>query len=151
MELVVAETAHTCWLFARKRPENAALCAALDGQEARFALFTPEGEPVELPLEESGAPKWNKLPRRPLVLWAAGGIMDPLLKTLARRGAPTTLVAALDLFLRNGGELRVRRELTIAAVGANPWSAYGWHFEPDKFVRALREVIDLPVVNVKED
>jgi hypothetical protein len=117
---------------------------------------------VELPLEESGAPKWNKLPRRPLVLWAAGGIMDPLLKTLARRGAPTTLVAAdathvlagraaLDLFLRNGGELRVRRELTIAAVGANPWSAYGWHFEPDKFVRALREVIDLPVVNVKED
>ena len=150
MELVVAETAHTCWLFARKRPENAALCAALDGQEARFALFTPEGEPVELPLEESGAPKWNKLPRRPLVLWAAGGIMDPLLKTLARRGAPTTLVA-LDLFLRNGGELRVRRELTIAAVGANPWSAYGWHFEPDKFVRALREVIDLPVVNVKED
>ena len=144
MELVVAETAHTCWLFARKRPESAALCAALDGQEA------------------SGAPKWNKLPRRPLVLWAAGGIMDPLLKTLARRGAPTTLVAAdathvlagraaLDLFLRNGGELRVRRELTIAAVGANPWSAYGWHFEPDKFVRALREVIDLPVVNVKED
>ena len=162
MELVLAETAHTCWLFARKRPESAALCAALDGQEARFALFTPEGKPVELPLEESGAPKWNKLPRRPLVLWAAGGIMDPLLKTLARRGAPTTLVAAdathvlagraaLDLFLRNGGELRVRRELTIAAVGANPWSAYGWHFEPDKFVRALREVIDLPVVNVKED
>ena len=58
MELVVAETAHTCWLFARKRPENAALCAALDGQEARFALFTPEGQPV-LPLEESGAPKWK--------------------------------------------------------------------------------------------
>lgn len=87
MELVVAETAHTCWLFARKRPESTALCAALDGQEAPFALFTPEGAPVELPLEESGAPKWNKLPRRPLVLWAAGGIMDPLLKTLAR-GAP---------------------------------------------------------------
>ncbi len=57
-----------------------------------------------------------------------GGHYGPLLKTLARRGAPTTLVAAdathvlagraaLDLFLRNGGELRVRRELTIAAVG----------------------------------
>ena len=142
MELVVAETAHTCWLFARKRPESAALCAALDGQEARFALFTPEGEPVEL--------------------WAGGVFRDPILKPLPRMGAPTTLVAAdathvlagraaLDLFLRNGGELRVRRELTIAAVGANPWSAYGWHFEPDKFVRALREVIDLPVVNVKED
>ena len=140
----------------------AALCAALDGQEARFALFTPGGEPVELPLDETGGPKWAKLPRKPLVVWAGGGIMDPLLKTLARRGAPTTLVAAdathvlagrsaLEQFLRCGGEMRVRRELTIAAVAANPWSAYGWHFEPDKFTAALREVIDLPVVNVKED
>ena len=42
------------------------------------------------------------------------------------------------------------RELTIAAVAANPWSAYGWHFEGDKFVQALRQAIDLPVVNVKE-
>ncbi|MEQ2456885.1 hypothetical protein [Flavonifractor hominis] len=162
MELVVAETAHTCWLFARKRPENTRLCQALDALEARFALFTPEGEPAELPLDESGAPKWNKLPRQPMVVWAAGGITDPLLKTLARRGAPTTLVAsdathvlagraALELFLRSGGELAVRRELTIAAVAANPWSAYGWHFEADRFVHALQEALDLPVVNVKEE
>ena len=44
---VVAETAHTCWLFARKRPESAALCAALDGQEAARLLngarLDPEG------------------------------------------------------------------------------------------------------------
>ncbi|UQT48960.1 hypothetical protein M5E87_02475 [Flavonifractor plautii] len=91
-----------------------------------------------------------------------GGHYGPPAENPGPAGRPTTLVAAdathvlagraaLDLFLRNGGELRVRRELTIAAVGANPWSAYGWHFEPDKFVRALREVIDLPVVNVKED
>ena len=117
---------------------------------------------MELPLDETGGPKWAKLPRKPLVVWAGGGIMDPLLKTLARRGAPTTLVAAdaphvlagrsaLEQFLRCGGEMRVRKELTIAAVAANPWSAYGWHFEPDKFIAALREVIDLPVVNVKED
>ena len=96
------------------------------------------------------------------MVWAGGGIMDPLLKTLARRGAPTTLVAAdathvlagrsaLEQFLRCGGEMRVRRELTIAAVAANPWSAYGWHFEPDKFISALQQAIHLPVVNVKED
>ena len=82
------------------------------------------------------------------MLWAAGGIMDPLLKTLARRGAPTTLVAAdathvlagraaLDLFLRNGGELRVRRELTIAAVGANPWSVQGYSEESRLCIGAL--------------
>lgn len=162
MDLVVAETAHTCWLFARKVPEQAGLRTALEGVEDRFALFELDGSPLELPLDENGSPKWNKLPRRPLAVWAAGGITDPLLKTLARRGAPTTLVtedathvlagrSALDLFLRSGGQLTVRRELTIAAVAANPWSAYGWHFEPDKFISALRQAIDLPVVNVKED
>ena len=162
MDLVVAETAHTCALFASRRPEHPALCAALDACAPRFALFTPEGAPLELPLDEAGAPRWNKLPRRRCVLWAAGGITDPLLKTLARRGAPLTLVAAdathvlagraaWDLFLRSGGALAVRRELTIAAVAANPWSAYGWHFDPDQFVSALRRVLDLPVVNVKEE
>ena len=162
MELVVAETAHTCRLFACKRPENPALCAALDGCAGRFALFRPDGTALELPVDESGAPRWNKFPREECVFWAAGGITDPLLKTLARRGAPLTLVAAdathilagrsaLDLFTRTGGTLRVRRELSIAAVGANPWSAYGWHFDPEKFITALRRALSLPVVNVKEE
>lgn len=162
MDLVVSETAHTCWLFDRKVPEHAGLRSALEGVEDRFALFELDGTPLELPLDEGGSPKWNKLPRRPLAVWASGGVTDPLLKTLARRGAPTTLVtqdathllagrAALELFQRNGGQLAVRWELTIAAVAANPWSAYGWHFEPDKFISALRQAIHLPVVNVKED
>lgn len=162
MDLVVAETAHTCRLFAAKRPEHPALCAALDGCTERFALFRPDGSPLDLPLDETGAPRWNKLPREHCVLWAAGGITDPLLKTLGRRGAPLTLVAAdathvlagrgaFDLFARSGNTLQVRRELTIAAVGANPWSAYGWHFDAEAFITALRKAIDLPVVNVKEN
>lgn len=161
MDLVVAETAHTCALFAASRPETPALCAALDRCTERFALFTPQGEPLDLPLDEGDSPRWNKLPRERCVLWAAGGITDPLLKTLAHRGAPLTLVAAdathvlagrgaLDLFLRSGGKLQVRRPLRLAAVAANPWSAYGWHFDPARFTDALRAALPLPVVNVKE-
>lgn len=161
MGQVVAETAHVCRLFSAKRPDSPALCAALDGCGERFALFTQEGEPLELPLDEGGTPRWGKLPREHCVLWAAGGITDPLVKTLARRGAPLTLAAAdathvlagrsaMDLFTRTGGRLAVRRELAIAAVGANPWSAYGWHFDAGRFVDALREAVTLPVVNVKE-
>lgn len=161
MELVVAETAHTCRLFSCKRPDSAALCKALDACRDRFALFSPEGEGLELPLDGNGTPRWGRLPREHCVLWAAGGITDPLLKTLARRGAPLTLAAAdathvlagrsaMDLFTRTGGRLAVRRELAIAAVGANPWSAYGWHFDAERFVAALREAVSLPVVNVKE-
>ncbi len=162
MAAVVAETAHVCRLFAAKRPGNAALCAALDGCQDRFALFGPDGEPWDLPVDEGGAPRWNKLPRERCVLWVAGGVTDPLLKTLARRGAPITLAAAdathvlagrgvLDLFTRAGGQLTVRRELSIAAVGANPWSAYGWHFLPDAFSDALRQALSLPVVNVNDE
>jgi len=161
MGQVVAETAHICRLFSARRPDSAPLCAALDACEERFALFRPDGEPLELPLDEGGQPRWGKLPRERCVLWVAGGVTDPLLKTLARRGAPLTLAAAdathilagraaMDLFLRSGSRLVVRRELAIAAVGANPWSAYGWHFDPGRFAAELRAAIDLPVVNVKE-
>lgn len=161
MGQVVAETAHVCRLFSCQRPDNAALCRALDACQTRFALFTPDGEPLELPTDETGSPRWGKLPREHCVLWVAGGVTDPLLKTLARRGAPLTLAAAdpthvlagraaMELFLRSGSRLVVRRELTIAAVGANPWSAYGWHFDAERFVAALRGAVSLPVVNVKE-
>lgn len=162
MELVVAETAHICGLFAARRPEGGDLRDALDKTAARFALFTPQGERLELPMDENGAPQWNRLPRAHCVLWAAGGVTDPLLKTLARRGAAITLVAsnpthvlagrsALEQFTRGGGQLSVRRELRLAAVTANPWSAYGWHFDSDKFFAALKQALTLPVVDVREE
>ena len=158
MEAVVAETAHVCALFGAEPPEPPGLRTAVEALETRFALFTPEGEP----LEEGGTPRWAKLPQRPCALWAGGAITDPLLKTLARRGAPTALITAnpthvlagreaMALFARAGGTLAVRRTLAIAAVCANPWSAYGWQFEPAAFLAALRAAIPLPVVNVREE
>ena len=61
------------------------------------------------------------------------------------------LICRRTELIRPGSALRVRRELSIAAVGANPWSAYGWHFDPEKFITALRRALSLPVVNVKEE
>lgn len=162
MNLVTAETAHVCRLFSCKRPESAPLCAALDGCQARFALFRPDGEELELPTDEGGTPAWTKLPREHCVLWIEGGVTDSLLKTLARRGAPLTLAAAdathvlagrgaLEQFTRMGGRIQVRRELSIAAVIANPWSAYGWQFDPEQFGTALRRSAGLPVVDVREE
>jgi len=162
MDWVVAETAHVCRNFEASRPEHPGLCAALDAVDTRFALFTPEGEGLVLPLDESGAPQWGKLPRTPCVLWVSGGITDPLVKTLARRGAPLTLVTAdpthvlcsrvaMEAFLRSGNTLAVRHEIRIAAVSANPWSAYGWHYDGAKFLSALREVLTLPIINVREE
>lgn len=162
MDWVVAETAHVCRNFEASRPEHPGLCAALDAVQARFALFTPEGEELPLPLDESGGPQWGKLPRTPCVLWVQGGVTDPLVKTLARRGAPLTLVTAdpthvlcsrvaMEAFRRSGNTLAVRHEIRIAAVSANPWSAYGWHYDGAKFLSALRGVLTLPIINVREE
>ena len=79
----------------------------------------------------------------PIVLLALSGLTDVADGMIARK---FNMITPLGRFLDP-----VADKLTIAAVAANPWSAYGWHFEPDKFISALRQAIHLPVVNVKED
>lgn len=159
--VIAAETAHTCALFAAPEPEEPGLRAALAAEQERFALFTLEGERLPLEREESGQPLWGALPREKCVLWVAGGVTSPMLRTLARRGAPT-VVAAPDAthfladrsstaaFFRGGGSLQAARRLTIAAVCANPWSAYGKHLDREELLSALRAAVEVPVVDVRE-
>ena len=33
----------------------------------------------------------------------------------------------------------------------NPVSAYGWKFDKDEFMDRMREAVDVPVINVKEE
>ena len=157
---IAAETAHTCRLFATPEAEHTGLWSALSRETARYALYTLEGERLPLALEENGQPRWHELPREKCVLWIGGGVTGPTLRTLARRGAPIVLAApdathflcdrtSTETFHRCGGELLVRQKLTIAAVTANPWSAYGKHLDGAELLRALRSVVTVPVVNVK--
>lgn len=159
---IAAETAYTCALFATPEAENTGLWAALSRVEARYALFAPDGTELDLPVEDNGSPRWQELPREKCVLWIEGGITGPTLRTLARRGAPIVVATpdathfladrtSAETFARCGGELMVRQKLTIAAVTANPWSAYGKHVDGAELLDALRSVVAVPVVNVKED
>lgn len=154
MEHIVAETAHVCNLFAAEP-------IALNHQNARFALFDTAENPLSLETGGDGLPVWKSLPRSHCILWTSGGVTTPMLRTLAQRGAPTTVVApdathflfdrtTAQLFARHGGQLRVDRPLNIAAVCANPWSAYGKHLDQNELLAALRDAIHIPVVNVKE-
>lgn len=162
METVVAETAHICTLFRLQRPASLPLQAALDGCTHRFALFSPEGEPLPLAVDSLGLPLWQKLPRTSCVLWVGGAVTDTMLKALVQRDAPITAVTENSThilagrtqtaaFLQAGGTLAVRQPLHLAAVCANPRSVYGWNFPADRFSRALEEAISLPVINVLED
>lgn len=160
MEKAVAETAHICSLFASPNPTGT-LADVLEGETARFALFTQEGEPLPLELEPTGLPNWASLPRTDCVLWMDGGVTTALLKSLSRRGFPLTLAVpdathllcdrpSTETFFRRGGRFLIRRTIAIAAVAANPWSAYGHHYRETDFLTALRSALTVPVVNVKE-
>ena len=161
MEKSVAETVHVCNLFATPNPTGQ-LAQALENMTDRFALFTHEGEPLPIELEPTGLPNWAALPREDCVLWMDGGVTTPLLKSLSRRGYPLTLAvpdathllcdqASTDTFFRRGGRFLIRRTIDIAAVAANPWSAYGHHYHEEDFLAALRAELKVPVVNVKQD
>lgn len=160
MEKAVDETVHVCSLFATPNPAGK-LARRLEQLTDRFALFTPDGEPLPLELTETELPNWSALPRQDCVLWMDGGVTTPLLKTLSRRGFPLTLAvpdathflcdrASTETFFRRGGRFLIRRTIDIAAVAANPWSAYGHHYHEEDFLAALRANLSLPVVNVKE-
>ncbi len=154
VEHIAAETAHVCTLFAAQSLQ-------LNHCSARFALFDSNGNPLSLETGSDGIPLWKSLPRSHCILWTSGGVTTPMLRTLAQRGAPTTIVApdathflfdraTAQLFARHGGHLRVDHTLRIAAVCANPWSAYGKHLDQAELLSALRRTISIPVVNVKE-
>ena len=36
-------------------------------------------------------------------------------------------------------------------VTINPVSAYGWKFDKDEFMARMKEAVDVPVINVKEE
>lgn len=158
---IAAETAHTCRIFATPEADSPGLRAALSGVKSRYALFDLQGERLPLSRAPSGEPQWQTLPREKCVLWIGGGVTGPTLKTLSRRGAPIVVAApdathflcdrtAAAIFFRSGGELLVRHRLHIAAVAANPWSAYGKHLDETELLKALRSRVQVPVVNVRE-
>lgn len=158
---VAAETAHTCTLFAVPQPDSDTLKHALTETQSRFALFTPEGNTLPLEIDGTGQPVWASLPREHCVLWTAGGVTTPMVRTLAQRGAPITVTApdathfladrtATEAFTRRGGTFLVTNKLNIAAICANPWSARGGHLPREELLTALRTCTNLPVVDVKE-
>lgn len=57
---------------------------------------------------------------------------------------------ALDALFRMGRPLRVLRPLRIAFLAANPVAPAGWRFDRTAFLRALRSITPLPVMDVLE-
>lgn len=97
--------------------------------------------------------------RDPAARRVEGGVTSALLRQLTQRGeaGPVSVPNATHIlagraetegFFRAGGSFCVDVGLPIAAVAANPFSAYGPPFDPEVFVGRLREALPLPVVDV---
>ncbi len=93
-----------------------------------------------------------------------GALTDSMVLPLLRSGVlrnsrlvvkdPSKVLLKADT-LDKLGMRRVKLEAAEAAktlcVTINPVSAYGWKFDKDEFMEKMREAVDVPVINVKEE
>jgi len=57
----------------------------------------------------------------------------------------------LNYFLKMGIQLRVLDEINLLAITINPYSPYGYHFNPEEFMKTMKNYFkDFPVLNVLE-
>ena len=54
-------------------------------------------------------------------------------------------------FLSLGGQIRVLKPVTLTALTINPMTPYGEWFDPNEFMKAMKEKLDLPVYNIKNE
>lgn len=58
---------------------------------------------------------------------------------------------ALDKLQTRQVRLETEEAARTLCVTINPVSAYGWKFDKDEFMTRMREAVDVPVINVKEE
>ncbi len=66
---------------------------------------------------------------------------------------PSKVLLSPDTFDKlelRGVSLETVEAARTLCVTINPVSAYGWKFDPDAFLRAMAEKVNVPVINVKE-
>ena len=136
MDKVIADTAHIYRLMnlpkAQTLPPECTDLAACVKEHGAALLPGALTDTMVLPLLRSGALRSCRLvvkdPSKVLLT------ADTLDKLAARDVALETEDAARTL-----------------CVTVNPVSAYGWKFDKDEFLRRMREAVDVPVINVKEE
>lgn len=136
MEKVVADTAYIYRLMNIPKAENvpeAGQSLEADFKEKGEALIGGAlTDTMVLPLLKSGVLRRGRLVVR-----------DPSKILLS----PDTL----DKLEVREVKLQTVQSARTLCITVNPFSAYGWHFDKDAFMAAMREAVDAPVINVRED
>ena len=135
MEKVVADTAHIYRLMnipkADSLPEAGELAQSL--KDHGEALITGAlTDTMVMPLLKSGVLRNGRLV-----------VMDPSKVLLT--------TDALDKLETRNVRLETAEAARTLCVTVNPISAYGWKFDKDRFMAAMSDAVDAPVINVKEE
>lgn len=56
-----------------------------------------------------------------------------------------------NLFTKKGGKIKVLKKTKLIAITINPYSPHGYTLNSEEIKKRLKEVIDVPILNVRED
>ena len=90
-----------------------------------------------------------------------GALTDTMVVPLLRSGVlrrcrlvvkdPSKVLLSADTLEVREVALETEDAARTLCVTVNPVSAYGWKFDKDEFLYRMREAVDVPVINVKEE
>ena len=139
--------------------------AQLASIEQGIWAITEEDTPVnlEIPSALLLQQQKEKLYRHGNRIFVSGAVSDKLLDTLRMQpeAAHTELIIkdftrvfaspqAVRAYLQKGGKISVLRQPKLLAISINPWSPNGYTLHSDKLREALMDVVDVPVVDVRQ-
>lgn len=164
METVLEDTRHICMLLTLPEVADQAVQAAVaEMDNPRGALLIGEKTvQVTGTLEDALRSKEAKDAK---YLFLGGALTDHILKPLLMSSAPmknlcfvvrdgSKLLLSADSYeklLLRGASLRVLDSVNLVALTVNPFSAYGFSFNPKEFRRRMAEIVPVPVIDVEEE
>ena len=143
------------------------LCTAqLNRIEQGIWAVPEEGEPVDLDIPSALLlqQQKEKLYRHGGRVFVSGAVSDKLLDILRMQPeiSHTELIIkdftrvfatpqAVRAYLQKGGRMSVLCKPKLLAISINPWSPSGYTLHSDKLRDALAEVVDVPIVDVRQE
>ena len=156
---VVSDTAYQCRILTLPETQDAAIDALAATEDRAVTLLTADGP---LPLTGKLEDALRKTPAQ--ALFFGGALTDLAIKPLLMSSVPlqnlifavrdsSKILLSQDTFeklLRRGAQVQVTHCVNLVGVTVNPFSAYGFHFDPTQFRELLQQKVSLPVWNVME-
>lgn len=158
LQTVVSDTAYQCRILSLPETEDPLARRFGEGDARGLWLLTADGPvAVEGKLEDA----LRKTPAR--AIFFGGALTDLAVKSLLMSSVSLKDVALIlrdsskillkaetfEKILRRGARVEVLESVHLVAVTVNPFSAYGFHFDPKELKETMEQAVGMPVHDVK--